>query len=238
MREFSLEGYRHLLHAFATRGYLVRGFADAQASERHLILRHDIDISPEAALPIARVEAEIGHRATYFVLVRSALYNAFSAESMQAIENLAAFGHEIGLHFDASLYGGVELEDAAARECAALETMFKVKIETISFHRPGPSLCKHARTIAGRRHAYEPRFVGEMGYCSDSRGGWHHGHPLDHDAIAQGRAMQLLTHPIWWQSEAAASRLDTFLNVEFERLDRSLAANCQIHVPGRARIVR
>ena len=47
-------------------------------------------------------------------------------------------------------------------------------------------------------HTYEPKFVKDIGYCSDSRGGWHHGHPLSHSSVKEGKALQLLTHPIWW----------------------------------------
>jgi len=64
-----------------------------------------------------------------------------------------------------------------------------------------------------------------MGYCSDSRGAWHHGHPLDHPAVAEGRALQLLTHPIWWTTGAGrdpAATLERFLGQLGDEVRREL----------------
>ena len=233
--EFSATGYAALVRALLARGYTVRGFAEAEPAARHLILRHDIDMSIEAAVPIAEAEAALGVAATYFVLVRSELYNPFAPGGAVALARIASLGHEIGLHFDAALYPEAVLEEAAARECAMLEAFAEHPVRTISFHRPHPSLLGRAGTLAGRRHAYEPRFFRNMGYSSDSRGGWHHGHPLTHDAVIAGRALQLLTHPVWWQGPPAppAARLDALLDARLDALDRALAANCDVHIPGR-----
>src|SRR5947209_8469054 len=57
---FSLAGYRSLLQAFAARNYEVRGFVDAEPDRPHLILRHDLDMSLDAALPVAEVEQALG----------------------------------------------------------------------------------------------------------------------------------------------------------------------------------
>ncbi|MHB1218279.1 MAG: polysaccharide deacetylase family protein [Alphaproteobacteria bacterium] len=238
--EFSIAGYAALVRALIARGYMARGFAEAEPTARHLVLRHDIDMSIEAAVPIAEAEAALGVAATYFVLMRSELYNPFAPSGAAALVRIASLGHEIGLHFDAALYPEAALEDAAARECAMLETFMERRVRIISFHRPHPSLLGRAGMLAGRRHAYEPRFFRDMGYRSDSRGGWRHGHPLAHEAVAEGRALQLLTHPIWWQDPPAApiERLDALLDTRLDALDRALAAHCDVHVPGRRRNMR
>ena len=230
---FGLASYRALLGAFRDRGYAARGFAAAEPAQRHLILRHDIDYSLDAAAPMAELEAELGLGATYFVLVRSAFYNPAAPEGARVLARLAALGHEIGLHFDAALYENDTgaLDAAAARECALLEHITDMPVATISFHRPAPALLGRAGALGGRRHAYEPRFFTEMGYCSDSRGGWHRGAPLDHPAVAAGHALQLLTHPIWWQDPPMepAERLAHFLVDHARRLDRELAAHSAVH---------
>lgn len=236
--EFTLAGYRDLLEAFLERAYGVRSFADAEPSAPHLILRHDLDMSLEAALPIAEIEAELGVSSCYFVLLRTEMYNPFSAAGIGALEHLHALGHEIGLHLDASLYGtGREaLERAAAKECAAFEEILATDVRTISFHRPPPELLDFVGTLAGRRHAYEPRFFSEIGYCSDSRGDWHHGHPLEHAAVAEGRALQLLTHPIWWARDTRATvqdALEKFAQNRYRLLRSELARNCQSFDPTR-----
>lgn len=237
LESFSIAGYTALVRALLSHGYAVRGFADAEPEARHLILRHDIDMSLEAAVPVAEAEAALGTKAIYFVLLRSEFYNPFAPDGAAALARIASLGHEIGLHFDAALYAEMALEAAAARECTMLETFLERSVRTISFHRPHPSLLGRAGTLAGRRHAYEPRFFRDMGYCSDSRGGWHRGHPLAHEAVAAGRALQLLTHPIWWQDPPAppAARLDALLDTRVDALDRALATHCDVHVPGRRR---
>ena len=60
--EFTLEGYRTLLGALLERGYEARGFDTVKAASPHIILRHDLDMSLEAALPLSRIEAELGVR--------------------------------------------------------------------------------------------------------------------------------------------------------------------------------
>ena len=238
--EFTLASYGALLDALAERGYAVVGFEAAVPAQRHLVLRHDLDLSVEAAVPVAELEAGRGLAASYFVMLRSPLYNAFDAPALAGLERIASLGHEIGLHLDAALYGEepAALDIAAARECGALEALLGRPVGMISFHRPAPSLQGRAGAVAGRRHAYEPRFFRDMGYCSDSRGAWHHGHPLDHPVLADGRALQLLTHPVWWTGPPAAPgrRLEDWLEGRMGTLDSALAENIAVHRPGRCRL--
>ncbi len=234
--DFTTAGYRDLLRSFLLRGYRGRSYDDADPAARHLILRHDLDMSLQAALPIAAIEQALGLRAHYFVLLRTEMYNPFAAAARAALDEIRAAGHEIGLHLDASLYPDdpAALENAATWECRALEDATGAPVRFISFHRPSPVLLGYDRTLAGRRHAYEPRFFNEMGYCSDSRGAWHHGHPLDRGAVEAGRALQLLTHPIWWPERPADSvqrRLDGFAAERHRLLRVELGRNCQSYDP-------
>ncbi len=231
--DFTLDAYRRLLEAMRGRGYAARGFADAEPGKRHMILRHDLDMSIEAAVPIAETEQELGVGATYFVLVRAEMYNPFSRRAQALLDEIAGLGHEIGLHLDASLYADdlAALDEAAAVECRVLEAITGKPVAVISFHCPAEALLGLESDLAGRMHAYQPRFFHEMGYCTDSRGAWHRGHPLDHPAVAEGRAIQLLTHPIWWAGAAGApeQRLTRFLEDRFRFLDHELAAQCAAH---------
>lgn len=234
--DFTLGGYRALIEAFAARGYAVRSFADAAPNVPDLILRHDLDMSIEAAIPIATIEAELGVRASYFVLLRSELYNPQSAAATAALDRLAGMGHEIGLHFDTAHYGDDPdaLDTAAARECDILERIIGRPVATISLHRPAERLLGLDRTLGGRPHTYAPRYFRDVGYCSDSRGRWGHGHPLAHPALRDGRALQLLTHPIWWVGEGEpARRLDALLARRMHALDYHLAEHCEVHRAGR-----
>lgn len=232
---FTTPRYAELVQSFLARGYHAVGYETARADARHLVLRHDLDMSLQAAEPIAEAEAELGVAAHYFVLLRTEMYNPFSAAARATFERLRRLGHAIGLHLDAALYGDdpAALEQAVADESRALEDAVGAPVRVVSFHRPAARLLGYAKTLAGRRHTYEPCFFGEMGYCSDSRGGWHHGAPLDHPAVAKGRALQLLTHPIWWTGAAdePVTRLRRFLALRRTLLDGELARNCSIYRP-------
>ncbi len=187
---------------------------------------------------MARLEAVLGVGATYFVLLRTELYNPLSRDGLADLRAIAACGHDIGLHFDASRYAPdrAALDAAASREAAMLESALDRPVRMLSLHRPAPALIGDPRPLGGRSHAYEPRFMKDIGYCSDSRAAWHHGAPLEHTAIADGCALQLLTHPIWWMGESEQSppeRLQRFLAERYDTLDAALATNCEIHVKRR-----
>jgi hypothetical protein len=191
-------------------------------------------MSIDAAIKVAEIEHEINVSATYFVLLRTEMYNAFSSRGKEALLRIAALGHEIGLHLDGSLYENSigDLDQAAALECSMLEKIINQPVRTISFHRPIPSLQGFDKPVGGRRHTYEPAFFIDMGYCSDSRGGWHYGHPLEHAAVANGKSLQLLTHPIWWAAapgETVRQKLDRFALGRFDLLRAQLAINCDAY---------
>lgn len=231
--EFSLAAYSSLLLALRERGYQDVQYEDADPACAHLILRHDVDMTLDSAARMAEIEAGIGMRADYFVLLRSDLYNPLSPYAERAMRRILELGHRIGLHFDASLYPELDqsgLDRVCAAECALLESWFRISVRMVSFHRPVPAFLGLESEIGGRGHTYQPRYFSEIVYCSDSRGGWHHGHPLDKARAANCRALQLLTHPVWWDSEGRESPVQRLDRLAAERQDtfrRELARNCQ-----------
>ncbi len=228
---FDLAGYRCLLAALVGHGYTCRDY-DAVVPERaDLLLRHDIDMSISAARRIAECEAEAEMFGHYFVLLRTEFYNPLSAAGLEDLRAIAAAGHRIGLHYDASLYPQDydSLSRGAEWECGLLEQGLGQAVTTISFHRPSRALLGSAMPLAGRLHSYMPRFFSDIGYCSDSQGCWRFGAPLDHDAVRQGRAIQLLTHPIWWTASAELSvveKLENFALSRYEATRVALGENC------------
>jgi hypothetical protein len=230
--EFSLESYAALLSELRARGYRDVEFTDADPASPHLVLRHDVDMTLDSAVRMAEVEAGLGMQSEYFVLLRSGLYNPFSESGELGIRRILELGHRLGLHFDASLYPGRDqgdLDRLCVAECAQLESWFGISVRMVSFHRPAPAFLGLDRDIGGRGHTYQPRYFKDIAYCSDSRGGWHHGHPLDMVGKA-GRALQLLTHPVWWDSrgrETPAERLDRLAAERHDFFRNELARNCQ-----------
>jgi hypothetical protein len=193
-----------------------------------------VDVSLELASKLANAERQAGWCATYYVLVTSDLYNIHSASSRSLLRSILDAGHEIGLHFDATVHADAdeahyaELEAAARRECVVLGDIIETPVESISFHRPVRFLQGLDGSFAGLPHAYQPHFFRDVEYCSDSDGAWNYGHPLDRQSIKTGQPMQLLTHPVWWTAEPGLStpdKVDALLRRRTAWLRSELARN-------------
>jgi hypothetical protein len=226
---FTLSGYQSLIASILARNYQLRSFHDVVPLSRHLVLRHDVDQSLRSARAMADAESAQGWRSTWFVLVRTEMYNVFSRAAVADLRAMIAAGHEIGLHLDTTHYVGTdEIETGASIECRMLEDMIGAPIRILSFHRPRPADLANDAPLAGRPHTYMARFTRGMGYCSDSRGLWRHGHPSEHPALNRGHALQLLTHAVWWvgpEGRDARGRLADILAERASVLDAELAAN-------------
>lgn len=228
--DFTLEGYRGLLRAFSERGYAARLFHDVEVGKPHVVMRHDVDYCLDYAVPIADVEAEEDIRSSYFVLMRSEFYNPASPASVKVLSHLSNCGHEIGLHFDASQYEQdfKTLNAACRRECAQLEDIVGQAVRCVSFHRPAQALMARDEVLGGRLHAYQAKFFKEMGYCADSQGCFRYGHPLDHDSLKEMKAIQIVTHPVWWylpNSESPVQRLERVLADVATKMTKQMSEN-------------
>ena len=237
-----LEAYGALIEDFRARSYEIRGLLELEPDRAHLALRHDVDLSLEAAARMSAFEHELGVSSIYFVLTDSELYNPAAPAARSALAEIVGCGHEIGLHFDAAPFVGDEpaLEAAAGAAATTLEALTGTPVRMISFHKPAPELIGRATPVAGRRHAYEPAFVERIAYASDSRGQWGHGHPFDRPEVSAGRAIQLLTHPIWWTGNAASpeAALDALLQRGATRLGHAIGETCSTYAPPQIRIRR
>jgi len=207
---FLLSEYGDFLAGLIAQGYQCLSFADPAAPSttgKNLLLRHDIDIDPVMAIPMAKREHEVGARSTYYVLMSNRHTNPFDLEFRHAVHQLADLGHWIGLHFDATQYGltaeSENFNSCVQHEVELTEKILGVRMESVSFHRPSRDLIGSSGDLtAPLRHTYEPDFVHTIEYCSDSSGRWSYGPPEERSAIAEGRPFHLLTHPISWGHSA------------------------------------
>lgn len=204
--KFLLSEYASFLKQLMEDGYNCLPFSAPEARQttgKNLLLRHDIDIDPTAALPMAEVENSIGARSTYFVLLSNRHTNPLDKEFRQSVQRLAALGHWVGLHFDATQYD-LSVDDPqfasfVSREVELLEWTTGVTTDSVSFHRPARELLGSPGSLtAPLSHTYENVFLREIEYCSDSSGRWSYGPPQDRDAHKVGKPFHFLTHPVWW----------------------------------------
>lgn len=144
--------------------------------------RHDVDVSPTAALSMARFERDRGIHATYYVMTTSPFYTEREALNLAVV--VSALGHRVALHIDN------RLADDAPPEGSL-----------VSFHCPTPGLLwEKFETF---QSAYAPVWKGR--YFSDSRGRFDHGDPEDH---FDGRLLQISLHPEWWFDPFFADAID------------------------------
>jgi len=68
LKDFTLRTYKKLLQGLLAKGYSFQSLQDfiQQLENKTVILRHDVDRLPGNSLKMARLEDEMGIRATYF----------------------------------------------------------------------------------------------------------------------------------------------------------------------------
>jgi hypothetical protein len=183
---FDLAHYRELLDAAAAGGYRW-AFFDREPEPGDLFLRHDVDMSLDAALAMAELEVERGVAATYFLMTRSDFYNLAGRDGERAVSRLRDLGHRVGLH--------------AVHPDTAPDERFD---PVLAWHTPEPEWM--SEPVAGAVNAYQPPWFDPARYRSDSNQHWRSGCP--HEELAAGAFdwLQLLVHPEIWVYEGATMR--------------------------------
>ena len=208
--DFTINAYAELVSAAAGRYRFLR-FAESSAEGEVALWRHDIDVSPQRALALARVEAASGVPATYFVQVSSRYYSIFEPEVAAVLRQIVALGHDVGLHFDAEVCAHQAAPDYDRRiafEARVLEEVAETSVAAFTLHNPttlvGVSLNEPYR--AGRVNGSCSDLRASYSYCSDSNGLWRFRSLAEMIADPSVDRLYALTHPEWWQSEPMPPR--------------------------------
>jgi hypothetical protein len=194
--EFSLEHYRELLEAAKAGGYRFAGF-DEPPQAGDLLLRHDVDLSLDAAVKMAEIEAAAGAWSTWFLMTRSVFYNLDSSEGKRAIARLHELGGRIAHH---AVWPNVDLDDRFE--------------PVVAWHNPDAEFMSAA--VDGATNVMAPPWFDAEHYRSDSNQNWRHGCP--HDELERGEFewLQLLIHPeIWvYDGQSMAETMGSFLDAD------------------------
>ncbi len=204
---FDLEHYREILLAAQEGGYRFSMF-EAPPERGDLFLRHDIDLSLDAAVQMAELEAELDVQATYLLMTESVFYNLAASEGAAAIRRLRELRHAVGLH---AVHPTVDLDDRFD--------------PVVSWHNPKPEYM--SETISGAVNVYAEPYFSRQTYRSDSNQHWRSGCP--HEELRGGSFpwLQILVHPaIWVYSGATMGQtMRAMLNAEKARRLEQLAAD-------------
>jgi hypothetical protein len=205
--DFTVDHYHELLGAARDGGYDWATF-DRQPRAGDLFLRHDVDLSLEAALELAELEHELGVRATYFLMTESVFYNLDSRLGRDAPSRLRDWGHAVGLH---AVYPRAELDDR-------FDNVF-------AWHNPDPAYL--SQPVAGAVNVMEPPYFTQGLYRSDSNRRWREGCPHAELAAGSFEWLQLLVHPEIWVYDGATMRetMEAMLDLKRGEWLRYLAAD-------------
>jgi len=202
---FDLDHYREILQAVAAGGYRF-AFFDRPLENGTVILRHDVDLSLDAALTMAELEANAGAAATYFLMTRSEFYNLDSASGRAAVDRLRELGHRVGLH---AVWPHVDRDNRFD--------------PILAWHNPDREYMREP--VDGFVNVMEAPWADV--YRSDSNQHWRQGCP--HEELAAGgfERLQLLTHPeIWaYPGETMRETMLAMLDAERQRRLEQLAAD-------------
>ena len=201
---FDLAHYREIVEAAQAGGYRFAHFDEAPA-EGSVILRHDVDLSLDAAVRMAELENDAGAAATYFLMTESVFYNLDSSEGVAAIERLRELGHRVAQH--------------AVYPNAPVDERFD---SVVAWHNPDPEYMR-APLPDGRINVMQEPWFDPDTYRSDSNQHWRSGCP--HDDLRAGAFpwLQLLTHPEIWAfpGETMGQTMRAMLEAEkVRRLDQ------------------
>lgn len=212
--EFTYDAYRNLLQLLKQEQYSFRDYHTYEDTQRCVILRHDIDQSPLAALKMAELEAEEGVRATYFLLLRTDFYNPTSKVMLSAVRKIHDLGHEIGLHFDEMAYDGTLTPEETVQkillEAQMLSSILQLPITTVSMHRPSKNTLEADFQIPGMINSYGKTFFHDFKYLSDSRRNWREP-VLDIVRSGEYDRLHILTHAFWYH-DRELEMAETILN--------------------------
>ena len=175
---FDLDHYAELLDAARAGGYRWARF-DREPEPGDLFLRHDVDLSLEAALQLARLEHEHDATATYFLMTESVFYNLASAEGRDAIDELRSLGHAVALHAVHPRFFRDERFDPV-----------------VAWHNPDPEYV--FEPVDGVVNVMQSPWFTQGKYRSDSNAHWREGCPHEELRAGAFEWLQLLTHPEIW----------------------------------------
>jgi hypothetical protein len=199
---YSLPHYRHLLEAAKQRYWLplVRDVARGLPERDFLLIRHDVDITPWSALRMAQLEHELGVHTTYYYRLHAPFYNLMDGAVLDSVRQVAAMGHEVGLHYEPGFFleRGMDPVAGTRADLRTFEALVGFRTHSIAQHQPaaGPVL---ADISPDHPCAYQPALVRDIPYFGDSGFHWREGCVC---TKFHHRRLHTLIHPHSWVRDA------------------------------------
>jgi len=230
-QDFTLEHYREILAALKER-HLTLSFKDASELgrdilklDRFVLMRHDVEFSLTSALRMARLDHEADVRSTFFLLLSSD-YNIFEPEGAAIVQEILDLGHDVGLHYDMTAYeqAGTDAAEIARQQIALLESYWSTRVYAMSSHMPMRS--GKTLRLSGVVDVYDPLYIDEIKYVSDSTQKWREG--VVTSLLEEHDRIHLLTHEYYWSE--GGHDFDVLLLQEARRKYCELAGRAEANI--------
>ena len=225
---FNISDYENLILKLLNAGLKPTTNWNEKMTVNSLLLRHDIDFSPDYALKIAKIESKLNVQATYFIMLTSNMYNFLSSHNQKLVKDIIDLGHKVSLHFDPKAYENV---DKFLEEKNIFENITNNYVDIVSVHRPGLLLKNNNVSLSGVKHTYQDSYFKKMKYISDS--GCKNIFPQLSEYLKNSRkfGLHLLIHPIWWASEGSnpTEKLNQWRKIKHNFLKLEIKKNCKIY---------
>lgn len=222
-RGISLEAYSQYIIELKDQGHKFLTATKFLEFKSDVFWRHDIDLSIDASVKLAKLEKALEVCTTYYVDLNTYFYNALSISNIEKINFIANQGHEVGVHFDARFLKHNEHDELHNKIFEYSNLFFQyfgIKPKSFTFHRPNSSTEKFTRShYGGLINCYSTEFFNIGNYCSDSNGYWRH-KPIG-EAIKQMPPLHILTHPGWWGLGERAPR-DRILDIILQKASKAV----------------
>ena len=196
LKSFDMRRYADVLLNLKSRGHFVCP-SNYLTQDFSLFLRHDVDISLNNAIEMAKIESAVKIHAHYYFLTDSSSYNIYSNRFKEGVAQIRSYGHCVGLHFErinSEIPEYIEFQNQANR----LSQACSFEVKHFSPHNPGSlTAAKKSNVTSTYINAYS--FINaDWGYLSDSNGKWQEEYLNDFVYVRKFKSYQVLIHPEWW----------------------------------------
>ena len=197
--DFTLSIYKKLLTTYKDRNYrffTVEEFfplfhpVSKPTGHPIIIMRHDVDRTPQNALQIATIEYELNIKSSYYFRILPCSYNS------KIIREIAELGHEIGYHYEnmSTCHGDLDKAwDDFRRNLEKLRKLYPVN--TICMH--GSPMSKYDNRDLWKKYDYSTEGIigepyldvdwNEVFYLTDTGRRWDGGDVSIRDKIQDSR---------------------------------------------------
>lgn len=208
--DFTLNNYKKLLK-IAQENYTFSFYLEKHGYPKNtIILRHDVEFSVPIALEMAKIEHDLGIRATYFIQLHGDFYNALESKTFKQIREIESLGHQLALHFDAHFWEITredQLDSCLKKDKETFEKYFYTEPKVFSFHNNNAFTLSCTKDMyGGMINVYSVKYTKEFGYCADSTGFWRYEVLEDRLNEAKDQVLQVLIHDGMWQNEVLPPR--------------------------------